>query len=79
MSLIDRLGTVCANTDLIYANIGVESRRDVDVFEQGAAKMKSERACAKVATSSRHGGIVHQVIMLTGQHAAFQGIHADDR
>jgi predicted alpha/beta superfamily hydrolase len=76
VSLIERLGDACANSQNIYANIGLESNRDTAMFDRAEAVLISNPRCRGKFTLSRHFAIVHQLIMLTGQISALWQVHA---
>ncbi len=78
LSLIGRLGEACATSPHLYANIGLESGRDTDVFTKAELVAGKQPSCATKLRFSRHPGMLHQVVMLTGQTAAFFHIY-DDR
>lgn len=77
LSLLDRLEAACISTTHIYANIGLESGRDTDVFKKAERKVQSTAACRDRFETSHHPGMIHAVAMLTGQLAAFHRIFAD--
>ena len=68
-----RLAISCTANTVLYANWGLESARDTDVFAKTVAQWKADRRCRQRPPSTpRHYGALHQVVMLTGQiHAAF--------
>jgi predicted alpha/beta superfamily hydrolase len=74
LTLIDRLDMTCKPTSRVYANIGIESRRDTDVFARARKAFVSAGACREKVTLSRHFGVLHQAIMLTGQVEALFGL-----
>jgi len=68
LSIKDRLATTCRHTSKLYINIGLESGRDTEVFDQVTSKMSQQAACRENKLYIRkHFGMIHQVIMLTGQ------------
>lgn len=73
LSLISRLDNVCSSTPGIYVNIGIESGRDTNVFEQAAEAFAENYSCRDNVILSRHHGIIHQLIMMTGQGQALLG------
>jgi predicted alpha/beta superfamily hydrolase len=75
LSLIDRLATTCANSKNVYMNIGLESARDTAIFAQAKTALQRNERCKANVQISRHFGVVHQLIMLSGQIAAFQDIY----
>lgn len=75
LSLIDRLDMTCANSKNVYMNIGLESARDTTIFGQAEAALRRNERCTANVHISRHFGVVHQLIMLSGQIAAFQDIY----
>jgi predicted alpha/beta superfamily hydrolase len=77
LSLLDRLETACISTSHIYANIGLESDRDTDVFRDAEKQVQASPACRRRFETSHHPGMIHAVVMLTGQFAAFQQIFAE--
>jgi predicted alpha/beta superfamily hydrolase len=74
LSLLDRLDNVCSNSFALYANIGLESRRDTAVFEKTKAAFAKESACKTKVSLSWHPGMIHQVVMITGQVEALSTI-----
>jgi predicted alpha/beta superfamily hydrolase len=68
-----RLPAACNANTVLYANWGLESSRDTDVFEATVAQWKADDGCRKNSPlTPRHYGSLHQIVMLTGQiHAAF--------
>jgi predicted alpha/beta superfamily hydrolase len=75
LSLIDRLSITCANSKNVYMNIGLESARDTAIFGQAEAALRRNAPCTANVRITRHFGVVHQLIMLSGQIAAFQDIY----
>jgi predicted alpha/beta superfamily hydrolase len=68
LSLLNRLGVACSRAQFIYFNIGLESRRDDAIFERVA----SLKACeSRSVNIERHFGMIHAVVMLTGQASGF--------
>ncbi len=65
-SIANRLTRACAHGVFLYANWGLESARDSEVFDDTARHWKSDPACKDVMISS-HLGSFHQTIMLSGQ------------
>jgi predicted alpha/beta superfamily hydrolase len=67
-----RLPTSCNANTLLYANWGLESSRDTEVFAEIVARWKADRRCyRRLPLTPRHYGSLHQIVMLTGQiHAA---------
>jgi predicted alpha/beta superfamily hydrolase len=76
LSLLDRLEAACISTPYIYANIGIESGRDTDVFRGAEKKVKAIPSCRGRFETVNHPGMIHAVVMVTGQLAAFQTIYA---
>ena len=76
LSLIGRLGTACTNSRHLYANIGLESGRDTDIFGRAERELARNPACQDKVSLSRHRGMVHQIVMLTGQIEAFHQIYS---
>jgi predicted alpha/beta superfamily hydrolase len=76
MSLLRRFGVACANGNQLYANIGLESERDTDVFNKAEAEFKKIEVCEKRVELRRHPAMIHQIVMLTGQVAAFNRIYS---
>lgn len=68
-----RLPISCDANTLLYANWGLESSRDTEVFVTTVTKWQADRRCnQRPPISPRHYGSLHQIVMLTGQlHAAF--------
>jgi predicted alpha/beta superfamily hydrolase len=68
-----RLPTACNANTILYANWGLESSRDTEVFTATVTQWKADDHCRKhPPLTSRHYGSLHQIVMLTGQlHAAF--------
>jgi predicted alpha/beta superfamily hydrolase len=77
MSLLKRLGSTCANSPILYANIGLESGRDTAVFQKAARVIAASSKCDGKVTLARHPGMIHSVAMVTGQIAAFFQIYSD--
>jgi predicted alpha/beta superfamily hydrolase len=75
LSLLKRFATVCNNANRIYANIGLESGRDTDVFGKAEAAFAKIELCQKKVELRRHPGMIHQIVMLTGQIAALNRIY----
>jgi predicted alpha/beta superfamily hydrolase len=67
LSLLNRLGQACNNSAALYANIGLESARDTAVFAQANTAFAEEPACKTKVTLSWHPGMIHQIVMITGQ------------
>lgn len=78
LSLLERLDMSCANSKFIYANIGLESGRDTAVFNRARAAAKSAINCRNKMTFNEHLGIVHALVMLTGQASAVRHIYRED-
>ncbi len=78
LSLIGRMAESCAATTHIYANIGLESGRDTAVFEMAAKGIAANPACKGKMQLSKHSGAIHQIVMLSGQIAAFRSIYGRD-
>ena len=76
LSLISRLGTACTNSRHLYANIGLESGRDTDIFGRAERELARNPACQGKTSLSHHRGMVHQIVMLTGQIEAFHHIYS---
>ena len=72
-SISERLPKSCHAGTSLYANWGLESARDTEVFDQTVARWKANIDCRQNAPMTpRHYGSLHQTIMLTGQfHVAF--------
>lgn len=68
-----RLQTACDADTVLYANWGLESARDTEVFAATVARWKADLRCRqRPPLTPRHYGSLHQIVMLTGQlHAAF--------
>jgi predicted alpha/beta superfamily hydrolase len=68
-----RLPTACNANTILYANWGLESSRDTEVFTATVAQWKADGRCRKhPPLTPRHYGSLHQMVMLTGQiYAAF--------
>lgn len=68
-----RLPIACDADTVLYANWGLESVRDTEVFAAIATRWKADRRCKhRPPLTPRHYGSLHQIVMLTGQiHAAF--------
>jgi predicted alpha/beta superfamily hydrolase len=77
LSLLDRLEAACNSAPQIYANIGLESRRDTAVFRDTEKRVRANPACRGRFETFHHPGMIHATVMLTGQLAAFQKIYAD--
>jgi predicted alpha/beta superfamily hydrolase len=71
LSLLNRINATCRATPHIYANIGLESARDSDVFGQAEQAFRVAPGCRGKVSLSQHYGIVHQLIMLTGHAEVF--------
>jgi predicted alpha/beta superfamily hydrolase len=68
VSIRSRLPTSCGANTFLYANWGLESERDTDVFEKTIAEWKAAKRCRRhPPLTSRHYGSLHATIMLTGQ------------
>lgn len=78
LSLLKRLDMSCANSKFVYANIGVESGRDTAVFNRAKAAAKATSKCRNKMTFNEHLGIVHALVMLTGQVSAARHIYRED-
>lgn len=72
-SITARLALSCNVNTVLYANWGLESSRDTEVFGATVARWKADRRCRqRPPLTPRHYGSLHQIVMLTGQlHAAF--------
>lgn len=68
-----RLPISCNANTILYANWGLESSRDTEVFVTIVTQWQADRRCnQRPPISPRHYGSLHQIVMLTGQvHAAF--------
>ena len=77
LSLLDRLQDACTNSRHLYANIGVESGRDTKLFDQVQKLVDGQPTCRGKFTVARHPAMLHQIVMLTGQVAAFWLIYRD--
>lgn len=68
-----RLPISCNANTILYANWGLESSRDTEVFATTVTQWQADRRCSqRPPISTRHYGSFHQIVMLTGQlHAAF--------
>ena len=69
----NRLPMSCNTSTIIYANWGLESSRDTEVFDATVAQWKADRRCReRRPLTPRHYGALHSIVMLTGQvQAAF--------
>lgn len=68
MSIQERLAKLCRNNLIIYANIGLESGRDSAVFDKVSDGWTSAPECkSNPLILRRHPGILHALIMTTGQ------------
>lgn len=66
-SISERLGNSCSDDTRLFANWGLESDRDTDVFQSAAARWQSSADCSKDSlTIRRHFGVIHALIMVTG-------------
>lgn len=66
-SIQERLPGACRANALIYANWGLESARDTEIFAQTVKGWKAKPECREhPPVTSRHYGLVHAAIMLTG-------------
>jgi predicted alpha/beta superfamily hydrolase len=74
LSLLNRLGKACEHSAVLYANIGLESRRDTAVFERARVAFANEPACKANVNLSWHPGMIHQTVMVTGQVEALNSI-----
>ena len=74
-SIASRLPRTC-EARLVYANWGLESRRDTTVWTSVTHGWLSHPLCAAGGpVAVRHPGSLHQTIMLTGQlHLALRGL-----
>lgn len=75
LSLLDRLNNSCENSSSIYANIGLESGRDTDVFTQATVAANRSDECRSKITVDEHFGMIHGLVMLTGQVSALRQIY----
>lgn len=67
-SISDRLPLACQRDTLLYANWGLESARDTEVFERAVTRWNADERCqGRTLVTSIHYGSLHQTIMLTGQ------------
>lgn len=73
VSISDRLPTSCRANTFLYANWGLESDRDTEVFKKTVSDWKAAPECrSHPPLTPRHYGSLHAMIMLTGQlHLAF--------
>jgi hypothetical protein len=78
LSLIDRISASCVASRHIYVNIGLESGRDTEVFNKAENVISRQPPCKGRIRLARHPGAVHQLVMLTGQIAAFGNIYWTD-
>lgn len=71
-TIVGRLSIACDADTVLYANWGLESARDTEVFAATATRWKADRRCQqRPPLTPRHFGSLHQIVMLTGQlHAA---------
>lgn len=76
LSILNRLEVACANSASIYANIGLESDRDTEVFGKAEEAFVSAPICRSKGKLTRHPGMIHAVVMITGQIEAFFQIYA---
>jgi predicted alpha/beta superfamily hydrolase len=76
VSLQSRVSSVCANAAHLYANIGLESDRDTKMFEETEIIFEQHKPCQGRIELQHHPLMIHQIIMLTGQWAAFNRIYA---
>lgn len=68
ISIANRLPHACAADLDIYANWGLESARDTEVFETTVKRWKSDAGCRRFTpVTRRHYGAIHQIVMITGQ------------
>ena len=72
-TIVGRLPFSCDADTVLYANWGLESARDTEVFAATATRWKADHRCQqRPPLTPRHYGSLHQIVMLTGQlHAAF--------
>lgn len=67
LSIGERLQHSCRSGAVVYANWGLESARDTEVFEETVSAWKSQPGCRlHPPTTSRHYGSIHATIMFTG-------------
>jgi predicted alpha/beta superfamily hydrolase len=74
LSLIDRLDRICVSNKHIYINIGIESGRDTDIFNRAKSAVKISNSCRSKVKFGEHFGVIHGLIMITGQISAFRYI-----
>lgn len=67
LSLLDRMPNVCASDSAIYANIGLESGRDTQVFKDARIALQTTGACVGRFETREYPLMPHQIIMLFGQ------------
>lgn len=78
VSVLTRLDRACANTPYIYASIGLESGRDSAMFNRAESSVRTKAICAGRISMARHPGMLHQLIMLSGQLSALRKICRDE-
>lgn len=67
-SIAERLPKLCQADVSIYANWGLESERDTQVFDRTVGLWTSSPQCADGhPVIRRHYGAIHQLVMLSGQ------------
>lgn len=68
LSIVSRLPLACASGAVLFANWGLESERDTKTFAEAMSAWRSSPNCQRHRPIiRRHYGIVHQLIMVTGQ------------
>ncbi len=74
LSLLERLDSVCENSKHLYLNIGLESGRDTEVFNRVKSAVKISNVCRNKVVFGEHFGVIHGLIMITGQISALRQI-----
>jgi predicted alpha/beta superfamily hydrolase len=77
-TVLERLPGLCASTTPVLATIGWESKREHALFDSAKAALLSNPRCSgsKVSLDSSPG-MLHQLVMLTGQAQAIRSIVLD--
>jgi predicted alpha/beta superfamily hydrolase len=77
LSIKVRLPAACRGQMRTYANWGLESARDTEVFNAVTTAWRQDEACTGQKLKIRHHyGVIHQLIMTTGQiEAAARYLH----
>ncbi len=71
LGMIERLARICETKSALFVTIGLESRREDELFERARARSTCAGSLVKF---ERHPGAIHQIVMLTGQFSALQHI-----